>query len=159
MDLVPVDWIVDDVMRLTEELNLARQPLVLTTASGSQSLTLREVMAVITDRLNAFLAERGIALPPAVTVITPRQFDFLVKAASSWNLEHRFEQANRVSLVMSGYLNHSIDPIRLSPTHARSYPGGAKATIARCISFWLAQHEARLCTPRENQWSESTENA
>lgn len=159
VDLVPVDWVVEDLLSLCRELETASKPVFVTTAAGSQSLRLHEVIEVITIRLQAFHTERNLAAPSEVSVITRRQFDFLMNAATSWNLEQRFEHAKRVSEVMSGYLNHTEDQIRLCPTHARAYPGGAQATIGRCVDFWLLRHAARLSTPRNVHWAASMEHA
>jgi thioester reductase-like protein len=159
MDLVPVDWVVEDLLHLCTRLESASAPLFVTTAAGPQSLRLHEVIEVITLRLRAFCAQRNLAAPAEVSIITRRQADFLMRAAASWNLERRFEQARRMSEIMTGYLNHTEEPIALSPTNARVYPGGGRATLGRCVDFWLSRHAARLSTPRNVEWSEAIENA
>jgi len=156
-DLVPVNWVVEDLLDLSRKLETSSTPVFVTTAAGSQSLRLHEVIKVITARLKAFHVERHLTPPPEVSVIKRRQFDFLIKAAASWNLERRFEHAKRVSEVMSGYLTHTEDPINLSPTFVRSFPGGAQAAIGRCVDFWLSRNAARLSTPLNVQ--KSMENA
>lgn len=153
VDLVPVDWVVEDLANVCEELDSVAGPLYVSSVAGSQSLQLHEVLEVITARLKAFHAERHLAPPPEISIVKRRQFEFLMNAARGWDLEQRFEHVKRVSEVMSGYLNHTENPIVLQPSYIRAYPGGAYATIGRCIDFWLSSHTARVCTPRNIHWA------
>jgi hypothetical protein len=153
VDLVPVDWVVEDLLDLCDELETATAAVHTTIAAGLHSLPLHELIELIAYRLRVFHIEQDLPVPPEVSVITRRQFDFLIGAAASWNLERRFEHAKRVSEVMAGYLNHSVDTIALTPTRVRNYPDSPQAAISRCVDYWLVRNAARLRSPLDVQAS------
>lgn len=159
VDLVPVDWIADDLEWLAGQIDQASEPVVTTTAAGSQSLRLDELLAVVANRIDIFCTRHGRPPPKEVSIITRRQFDFLMRASTSWDMEERFEHAKRVSEVMAGYLNHAEGAIDLVATRPRAYPGGGVEVIGRAVDHWLDCHAERMASPRNVHWAAGLDDA
>jgi nucleoside-diphosphate-sugar epimerase len=153
VDLIPVDWVANEVSALLERLEDAPDPIFVTLAAGDDSISLRDLVGLIRLRVERKFADWGAPVPPAVGVIRRRQFDFLLRAAPTWDLEQRFEQVSRISDLMSGYLGHTHEAARLTCENVSTSRPRRADYLPQSIDFWLSDNRDRLMKPRSPSWA------
>jgi nucleoside-diphosphate-sugar epimerase len=154
VDLIPVDWVGDETIALANRLPDAGEPIVATLAAQDQAIALGALVSLVHERVNLRMAEWRQTPRPAVSIIKQRQFDFLMRAAPSWDLEERFEQITRISEIMAGYLGHSQERSALRRENTLFPFPDRSEYLSAAIDYWVDQHRARLVRERIPSWAQ-----
>jgi nucleoside-diphosphate-sugar epimerase len=84
LDVVPVDWVVDELLALTKEQLRGDAPRDLVAAAGEQRIRFDEVMRIIENRLNSFRQTIGFHPIEHIPILRNRQWDFLRRSLIMW---------------------------------------------------------------------------
>lgn len=154
VDTVPTDFVWAEVLAAAAALSAERSWLDLVAASGPASLSLQQIVEIARERADRLRREAGLDPLPPLSIITERQYRFLMQASKSWDMEARFAKVEQISEIMSGYITHggsgrTIEPLTLSG----SAPPPARY-LATATDFWIAQNMDRVVTRRRPEWLE-----
>lgn len=154
VDLIPVDWVADEALALLSRVDHEPGPIMVTLSAGDERVLLKDLVKLIRERIDHQFGQWGLPAPPPLSIIKRRQFDFLLRAAPSWNLEERFEQVRRISDLMAGYLNHVDDNTRIDCQNASRKAPRLGDYLPQTIDFWLNDHRERLAKAPTPSWAE-----
>jgi nucleoside-diphosphate-sugar epimerase len=153
VDLIPVDWVADEALALLRRLDREPSPVVATLSAGDQRVRLKGLVRMIRERVEIHFAQWDVPAPPPISIIKRRQFDFLMRAAPSWDLEERFEQVRRISDLMAGYLNHVDDATHFVCKNTVRPCPARDDYLPQAIDFWLNDNRERLMKSRSPSWA------
>ena len=112
IDLVPVDWVVAELAAVSYGDNKTPQPDVMA-SSGEQAGTLGDLMSAAEDRIASFRHELGYAYNWPTPIISRRRYEFLRRAASTWEIPAELMSQMRFMQRLQK------PPSRISPLYGR----------------------------------------
>lgn len=156
LDTIPVDVVHDQIFAAADSLArhrpVPRQPsLRLVLASGADAISVSEFVQLTSARTNRLRAAAGLGPLPEISIVSDRQYRFLMRASKTWDLEQQFTKVEQISGIMSGYITHGgtgreIDPRMSSP------PPLPSTYLPAAIDHWLDVHRARVLRDRAPEW-------
>lgn len=153
LDTVPVDYVSREVMQCAELMATGREFIKVVAATGDHdALLLSELVERVLVNTREHRSKIGLGPPPPISVISNRQFQFLLKAAASWDMRDRFNQVERISAVMAGYVTHGETGRAITPVWLGSPAPPPHAYMDRIIRYWLDQHSDRVNSDRARLW-------
>jgi thioester reductase-like protein len=154
IDVVPVDFVASEIRTGIEQCVASGSPLRIVAAAGDEkSIDIGVLVREIQARTNRMRQRHGLDDAPSVSVISRRQYDFLMRASETWDMGSRFEKVEQISALMEGYIAHgesgrAIEPLTISP------PLFASDYLDNVIDYWLDQNLARVLAAGQPQWLE-----
>lgn len=152
VDVVDVGYVGEQVDLALEQLGDAASPLRLIAAAGDGAMGIRPLVTTILSRTNKFRNDRGLDDLPEVSVVTSRQYRFLMGASKNWGLEKRFSRVEQISDLMSGYIRHGETGRAIKPVFLCDPPPEPSAYMPAVIDYWLSVNERRILADRQPEW-------
>jgi nucleoside-diphosphate-sugar epimerase len=155
IDLVPVDWVTDQMLAAIGRLASGERRVEVVAAAGDSARSLGEVVSTIQKRTRAFRLREGCPEQPIVSVVSARQFAFLMRASKQWGLEQQFYHLERLRDLMEGYVAYATNLGRLDPINVTSPCPAAEDFLPTIIDYWLSVNAAKVLRDRQPAWSPS----
>jgi nucleoside-diphosphate-sugar epimerase len=152
IDLVPVDWLADELLAAVGRLPAGGRGLEVVAAAGASAPRLGEIMAIVQERSRAFLGREGRSPNPPVSLIGARQYDFLMKASRQWGLREQFYHLDRIRDVMYGYITYATNIRELRPANVTTEAPAAHSFLPNVVDYWLAANSAKVLQARQPAW-------
>lgn len=153
VDTVPIDYVAAEVAECAARLGDDCREIKIVAASGTdRSMSIARLVERILANTNDFRAAAGIEPVAPVSVISNRQFRFLMRAAKNWEMAERFDQVERISSVMAGYITHGESSGAIVPSWLRSPAPAPESYLDKVIQYWLAQNRERVVLNRKHVW-------
>ncbi len=152
IDVVPLDWLGTELFAAIETMMDRTAPLQVTVAAGEKAISIKDVVNIAVERANEFLLQAGRPKNPVISVITRRQYDFLMNAAKTWSIDHHFENIRRISSIMDGYIRHGESGRVIHPVNTQQPAPDPPEYLPRVVDYWIAKNAARLQKTREISW-------
>ncbi len=154
IDTVDLDFVCRQIDSALERPACDAGPQLLIAAAGSQAINVRDLVAMVIRRTDAFRASIDLTSLPEISVISGRQYRFLMKASKSWGMEERFSRVEQISSLMEGYIVHGESGNAIVPvTLGNSPPPVPSEYLPKVIDFWLSVNLARIREDRQADWS------
>jgi nucleoside-diphosphate-sugar epimerase len=154
LDVVPVDWVVDELLHLLDAhlAGAACADDVVLSATGAR-LGLRQLNDVTAACTNRLRAARGLTPAPLVGIISPRQRDFLMRASVAWGMSDRFYHLERYYGILRQYVELSKTGEARERQNVRRPPPDVASYLLRAVDYWLARNEQRALRIEQPTWS------
>jgi nucleoside-diphosphate-sugar epimerase len=153
IDTVPVDYVADEVLECAKQLQSgATQILGVAAAGPEHAICVTALIGAVVDRANRERARRDLGPLPEISVVTRRQYRFLMNASDSWGLKQRFARVEEISDLMSGYLVHGESGRPIRPV-AISAPAPEPSTyIGNIVDHWISRNLEKVVAERKLDW-------
>ena len=152
IDCVPVSFVWNQITSAVGELRAGARLVRLVTAAGSLSLPIQELVRHTVERVDRARQACGLESLPIISIISERQFRFLMSASKSWSLTRRFSKVEEISEVMSGYIAHGGSSRNIKSSTLGGPAPDPKTYIARVLDFWIERQAARVLSSRQPEW-------
>lgn len=152
VDVVDVDYVREQVDLALDRDRSDALPLRLVAAAGERAIGIRALVATILDRTNRFRTDRGLDELPEVSVISSRQYRFLMNASKGWGLEKRFSRVEQISDLMSGYVRHGETGRSMKAVFLGDPPPAPADYMPAVVDYWLSVNEHRILADRQPEW-------
>jgi thioester reductase-like protein len=155
IDTVPIDFVFSQILACVRQLSDSSPVIRLVVATGSKSITIAKLHELIIARTNAFRLDHNLEQLPPISIISNRQYDFLMKFSKSWNLNKRFKRMERFKDLMRGYVIRTEQDIELYPEVLGETSPEPDSYIKEVIDYCLfansqkilANHAPKQLTP------------
>lgn len=148
-DLVPIDWVVDELIHLVSDCVAGGEPRDVVASSGEARRPYQEVIRIIESRIDRVRHKAGLAPLTPVPILRSRQWDFLKRALLAWRPEgistRDFRYFERLLQIYGVYAES--DHVR-PPLNVRIPAPSAEAFLPKAVDYWLAHSpdaQAILC--------------
>ena len=137
MDIVPVDWVADELLRLLVGVRAGEDPREVVAAAGPAAPTMAELVEHIGGVLNRRRLRDGRPELPAVAVVGLRQWEFLRRSLNTWDVDANLPDTRLLDRIMATYRPY------LAAGHVRPPLGTHRPTPSYqaftdpVVSFWL----------------------
>jgi thioester reductase-like protein len=153
VDTVPIDYVTAEIAQCAERLGRGAALIKTVAATGQdQAISIANLVKRILANTDSFRMTAGLGPVTPISVITNRQFRFLIRAAKSWEMAERFDQIERISSVMAGYITHGESGRAIRPGWLGSAAPAPESYIDKVIQYWLRQNSERVATNRQHVW-------
>jgi len=152
IDMVPLDWFVDELEAAIAQLSNNRRFVRVTAVSGKKAAPIASIVDIVQERANRLLLDEGLAPHPKISVIGRRQYDFLMKAAKSWAIHDNFYHVERVTSLMEGYLVHGESGRAITPVSVATEPPDPLEYLPIVVDYWLSRNLKKVLRPRQSSW-------
>jgi nucleoside-diphosphate-sugar epimerase len=143
LDVVPVDWVVDELHRLLIEVVAGGPPRDVVASAGVDAPLMPELLGQVVKAVNRRRASEGRPLLPEITVFSMRQWDFLRRSLDIWKPGNISLPAPRIlDLLLRNYRPYLEDDRALPPRGVGSLAPPVSTYIPQVVGFWL-DHAAR----------------
>ncbi|AYP23487.1 MULTISPECIES: SDR family oxidoreductase [Pantoea] len=146
LDLVPVDWVIQQLLVLFNEQLAGEAPREVIAAAGAENkITFLQLLRLAESRLNAYYRTHNISQIEETPIISLRRWNFLRRSLTTWKPEQlslrdfrAFEKILSIYGVYftSDYVRHPLGISTQSP-HPDTY-------IDNIISYWIHDHHDEL---------------
>jgi nucleoside-diphosphate-sugar epimerase len=151
LDIVPVDWVCDELLALCEDHWQGRAPRdVIASAGPAARIGFERVLRIGEERIAAFDARLGLPRAEPVPVVRTRQWAFLKRCLAAWNPPELsvsdFRYFERLLQVYGAYSENDLVRAPLGVTTPAPQP---EAFLPVAFDHWIAQHATRLTQRRQ----------
>ncbi|KPI03536.1 Male sterility domain-containing protein [Actinobacteria bacterium OK074] len=141
IDIVPVDWVADELCTLTEELASGGAARDVVASAGEAAPPLADLVAAVVTALNRARRAEGRPELPGVPLVPYRRWDFLRRSVDAWKV-------TEIRLPNRQFLDRLIGIYRpyLENAHARPPLGTTTASphwgdyVDDAVEYWRAAH-------------------
>ena len=145
LDIVPVDWIADEILGLTRRQIKGDPPQDRVAAAGSHRIRFDQVIRLIEARVNVFRKSLGLGPTDPVPILRVRQWEFLRRALTTWQPPDiplsDFRYFERLLQIYRDYTES--DTVR--PPEGIDRPSPApEAVLPVIVDRWLSDHSELL---------------
>jgi thioester reductase-like protein len=152
LDLVATDIVSKEIAAAVNQLEHQRV-VRLTVAAGPNSLKLSSFVAAVSARTNHLLEQHGLLPLHPFSVLTERQFRFLMKASGSWDLAERFNKVEQISEIMQGYIVHGRTGRAIKPELLCDDHPSIDNYVDVVIDYWLEQNHRHVLRTSPPSWA------
>jgi nucleoside-diphosphate-sugar epimerase len=137
MDIVPVDWVADELLRLLADVRAGGGPRDVIAAAGEAAPSMTELVEHVAGALNLRRLRDGRPSLPQIAVLGMRQWEFLRRSLDSWDVDTNLPDPRLLDRIMATYRPY------LAAGHVRPPAGTFRPTpsylsyIDPVVSFWL----------------------
>jgi nucleoside-diphosphate-sugar epimerase len=138
LDVVPVDWVVDELHRLLTEVVAGGPPRDVVASAGVDAPLLPELLGQVVTAVNRRRADEGRSLLPEITVFSLRQWDFLRRSLDIWKPDDVSLPAPRIlDLLLRNYRPYLENDRALPPRGVGSLAPLVSTYLPQVVGFWL----------------------
>jgi nucleoside-diphosphate-sugar epimerase len=138
MDIVPVDWVADELFQLMADQLAGREPRDVVASAGAAAPLITELVEQVVAALNRHRLADGRPIMPPVAVLGMRQYDFLRRSLDSWPVGNvRLPDPRVLDRVMAAYRPYLEDGNVLPPTGVSAPVPPYADYLDPVISYWL----------------------
>lgn len=159
VDCVPVDFIWDQVVRAAVAPGRAGEVRRLVAAAADRALPLPTLARMVLSRVDGLRRRNRLTPLPEISILTERQFRFLMRSSRSWNLVQRFAKVEEISELMSGYISHGGSGRQIDADTLGGPPPDPADYMDRVLDYWILCNESRVLAAREPDWLMAGEGA
>ncbi len=149
-DLVPIDWVIGELIDMTDRCTAETAPIELVASAGDGRLRYERVIRIVESRIDR--ARHAVGLPPLtpVPILRARQWAFLKRSLTTWRPEGLsngdFRYFERLLQIYGVYAESEIVREPLNVTRAAPT---AELFLPRAVDYWLMHSpDARHCLRR-----------
>lgn len=149
-DLVPIDWVVGELIQLAERCAVGAAASEVVAAAGDARLSYERVIRIVEARID--LARDAVGLPALtpVPILRSRQWAFLKRSLAAWRPEgvsaSDFRYFERLLQIYGVYAES--ETVRAPLNVTRDAPS-AELFLPRAVDYWLSHSpDARSCLRR-----------
>ncbi|MGI4861653.1 MAG: SDR family oxidoreductase [Janthinobacterium lividum] len=150
LDLVPIDWVVDELMQLVGRCAAGAAASDVVAAAGDARLPYERVIRIVESRIDLARASAGLPALTPVPILRGRQWAFLKRSLSAWRpagvSASDFRYFERLLQIYGVYAES--ETVR-APLNIGCEAPGAEIFLPRAVDYWLAHSpDARSCLRR-----------
>jgi len=137
LDIVPVDWVADELLRLLVELRGGGPARDVVAAAGDAAPTMQELVERAVAVLNRHRMRDGRGPLPEVAVLTMRQWEFLRRSLDAWQVSQVPMPNPRVlDRVLAAYRPYLLNGRVLPPSGTASRVPLFAEYLDGVVSYW-----------------------
>ena len=140
IDLVPIDWVAEELAAVSFGANKTPQPDVMASA-GEQAGTLGDLMGTAEDRIASFRHEFGYGYDWPTPIISRRRYEFLRRTATTWEIPaHLASQMRLMQRLQNRQAEYAryMEGSRAAPPANVTRPAPAiESYVSVVMEFWL----------------------
>lgn len=152
VDTVPIDIVWREIELAARQLSDANPVLKLIVASGSNAIRLAKFAEITSARVNDTRAAEGLGALPQISIISERQFRFLMKASKSWDMEQQFSKVEQISDIMAGYIAHGGSGRDIEPRLLGNAMPMPESYMPSVVDYWIGRNRPRVLVDRVPEW-------
>jgi nucleoside-diphosphate-sugar epimerase len=140
LDIVPVDWVADELLRLMVEIREGGAPRDVVTSAGEAAPIMPDLVAQVGAALNECRRSEGRDPLPEIAVLGFRQWDFLRRSLDVWDVREVSMPNPRVlDRVLATYRPYLEDDRVLPPSGTATPLPAASGYLDQVVSYWFEQ--------------------
>ncbi|MCP1120858.1 SDR family oxidoreductase [Robbsia andropogonis] len=149
-DLVPIDWVVDELMQLVERCAAGAAAAEVVAAAGDARLPYERVIRIVESRIDLAREAAGLPALTPVPILRGRQWAFLKRSLAAWRPDgvsaNDFRYFERLLQIYGVYAES--ETVR-APLNVTQDAPGAELFLPRAVDYWLSHSpDARSCLTR-----------
>ncbi|WP_162246432.1 MULTISPECIES: SDR family oxidoreductase [unclassified Mesorhizobium] len=152
VDTVPIDIVWREIELAARQLSDADPVLRLIVASGNNAIRLAKFAEITSARVNDTRAAAGLGALPQISIISERQFRFLMKASKSWDMEQQFSKVEQISDIMAGYIAHGGSGRDIEPRLLGNAMPIPESYMPSVVDYWIGRNRSRALVDRVPEW-------
>ena len=152
VDTVPIDIVWREIELAARRLSDANPVLRLIVASGNNAIRLAKFAEITSARVNDTRAAEGLGALPQISIISERQFRFLMKASKSWDMEQQFSKVEQISDIMAGYIAHGGSGRDIEPRLLGNAMPIPESYMPSVVDYWIGRNRSRVLVDRVPEW-------
>lgn len=152
VDTTPVDVVWKEILFASSHLSESNPFLRGICASGDASSSLLQLVELTSRLTNAQRVANGLPENPQISIVSERQFKFLIAASRSWGMEQRFSKVEEISGIMAGYIEHGSSGRRIAPRPLDNEVPAPETYLPAVVNYWLKQNKDRILSKRSPRW-------
>lgn len=150
LDIVPVDWVCDELVRLCTGQIAGKRPLKVVAAAGpGRRIAFERLVRITEDRIASFFGRHGLSQAEPVPIIKNRQWSFLKRSLERWQPpELSIGDFRQFERLMRVYGSYSENMTVLDPVHTARRAPDPEHYLPKVVDRWLNDHTARIIRRR-----------
>lgn len=138
LDIVPVDWVADQLHLLLGETVAGLPPRDVVASMGARAPGLPDLIAGVVETLNRRRDGDGRPRLPEIAVVSMRRWDFLRRSLDAWKPRDVSLPPSRIMDLLLGTYRPYLEDDRALPPAGVSLPAPAvSAYLPVVVDFWL----------------------
>lgn len=149
-NLIPIDWVIDEMWAGLENLEWGNVKHI--TLCADRGIPIEELIKRTQIQANKLRNENQLEEYTEMTVISRRQYEFLMRSADSWELSEYFRRMQTITDIIEGYIKHSETARQMLSAGNSTPPPQYEDFIEPVISYWIAKHQNKVLSTKEPAW-------
>ncbi|MFD8498254.1 SDR family oxidoreductase [Amycolatopsis sp. NPDC059657] len=138
LDIVPVDWVADELCHLLAEAVAGESPRDVVASAGAGAPKLPELIAGVAETVNRRRDAEGRPRLPEIAVFSMRQWDFLRRSLVVWQAgTASLPPARILDLLMDTYRPYLEDDRVLPPSGVSAPAPAFTGYLPAVVDYWL----------------------